>query len=73
VQPTRVLPAVSVLSLVSVGHGGWALLGFLTGRGQLGEPNRRSLGTVVTRFGAPLIAAALLIVAFGLFTSGRGG
>src|SRR3712207_9209712 len=37
VQPTRVLPAVSVLSLIGVEYGGWALLGFLTGRGQLGE------------------------------------
>jgi hypothetical protein len=36
VQPTRVLPALSVLSLVSVEYSGWALLGFLTGRGQLG-------------------------------------
>ena len=36
-QPTRVLPAVSVLSLISVEYGGWALLGFLTGRGQLGQ------------------------------------
>jgi hypothetical protein len=26
-QPTRVLPAVSVLSLISVEYGGWALLG----------------------------------------------
>src|ERR687889_2036158 len=37
VQPTRVLPAVSVLSLVTVEYGGWALLGYLTGRGQLGQ------------------------------------
>ncbi len=36
-QPTRVLPAVSVLSLIRVEYGGWALLGFLTGRGQLGQ------------------------------------
>ena len=36
-QPTRVLPAVSVLSLIGVEYGGWALLGFLTGRGQLGQ------------------------------------
>ena len=36
-QPTRVLPAVSVLSLISVEYGGWALLGFLTGSGQLGH------------------------------------
>ena len=133
-QPTRVLPAVSVLSLIGVEYGGWALLGFLTGRGQLGQfreqffraghagvlsvlslvyflhldrtgysdgvkwlagslllagimaqsggffihlglgqPNRSSLGTVVTRFGALLIAAALVILAVGLLRSGRRG
>ena len=128
-QPTRVLPVVSVLSLVSVEYGGWALLGFLTGRGQLGEfrekffraghahagvllvlslvyflyldqtgystgvqwiaglllllgimaqsggfflhlalgqKNRSSLGTIVTRTGALLIAAALIVLAIGL-------
>ena len=133
-QPTRVLPAVSVLSLVSVEYGGWALLGNLTGRGQLGpfrekffraghahagvllvlslvyylyldrtgysdrvkwiaggllqagilaqsggffihvglgRPNRGSLGTVVTRLGALLIAAALAILAVGLLRSER--
>src|ERR687890_56445 len=133
-QPTRVLPAVSVLSLISVEYGGWALLGYLTGRGQLGrfreqffraghahagvllilslvyylhldrtgysdgvkwlaggllqagvlpqsggffvhlglgQPNRSSLGTVVTRLGAVLIAAALVILAVGLLRSGH--
>jgi heme/copper-type cytochrome/quinol oxidase subunit 4 len=128
-QPTRVLPAVSVLSLIGVEYGGWALLGFLTGRGQLGQfreqffraghahagvllvlslvyflhldrtgystgvqwlavllllagiiaqsggfflhmglgqKDRSSLGTVVTRTGALLIAAALVILALGL-------
>jgi fucose 4-O-acetylase-like acetyltransferase len=136
VEPTRVLPAVSALSLVSVEYGGWALLGFLTGRGQLGQfreqffraghahagvllvlslvyfshldrtgyservqwfagslllagimaqsggfflhlglgqPDRSSLGTIVTRFGALLIASALVVLAFGLITSGRRG
>ena len=135
-QPTRVLPAVSVLSLIGVEYGGWALLGFLTGRGQLGEfreqffraghahagvllilslvyylhldrtgysdgvkwlagslllagimaqsggffihlglgkPNRSSLGTVVTRLGAVLIAAALIILAVGLLRSADQG
>jgi hypothetical protein len=134
VQPTRVLPVVSVLSLVSVEYGGWALLGFLTGRGQLGEfrekffraghahagvllvlslvyylyldrtgyservqwlaggslltgilaqsggffihlglgePNRSSLGTAVTRTGALLIAVALVVLAVGLIGRGR--
>jgi hypothetical protein len=38
----------------------------------LGQPNRSSLGTIVTRFGALLIAAALIILAVGLLRSGRG-
>ncbi len=36
-EPTTVLPIIALLSLVSVEYGGWALLGFLTGRGNLGE------------------------------------
>jgi len=119
--------------LIGVEYGGWALLGFLTGRGQLGQfreqffraghahagvlsvlslvyflhldrtgysdgvkwlagslllagimaqsggffihlglgrPNRSSLGTVVTRLGAVLIAAALIILAVGLLRTG---
>src|SRR3712207_7658017 len=35
----------------------------------LGQPNRSSLGTVVTRLGALLIAAALVILAVGLLRS----
>jgi len=35
----------------------------------LGQPNQRSLGTVVTRSGALLLAAALLILVAGLLTS----
>ena len=128
-EPTTVLPVISLLSLVSVEYGGWALLGFLTGRGQLrgfreqffraghahagvllvlslvyflyldrtgyptgvqwlvgllllvgiiaqsggfflhlarGQKNRSSVGTVVTRTGALLLAAALIILASGL-------
>jgi hypothetical protein len=128
-EPTNVLPIIAVLLLVSVEYGGWALLGFLTGRGQLGEfrerffraehahagvllvlslvyflyldrtgfstgiqwlagllllggiiaqsggffihlglgqPGRSSLGTVVTRSGALLLAVALVMLAIGL-------
>jgi len=36
-EPTTLLPGISLLLLVSVEYGGWSLLGFLTGRGQLGE------------------------------------
>ncbi len=35
-EPTTLLPIIALLSLVSVEYGGWALLGFLTGRGRLG-------------------------------------
>ena len=128
-EPTTLLPAISLLLLVSVEYGGWSLLGFLTGRGQLGEfrerffraghahagvllvlslvyflyldrtgystavqwltgllvllgiaaqsggffihlglgqKDRSSLGTIVTRTGALLLAAALIILAIGL-------
>ena len=128
-EPTTLLPVISLLLLVSVEYGGWSLLGFLTGRGQLGEfreqffraghahagvllvlslvyflyldrtgystgvqwivglllllgimaqsggfflhlalgqKNRSSLGTVVTRTGALLLAAALIVLAIGL-------
>jgi hypothetical protein len=128
-EPTNVLPIIALLSLVSVEYGGWALLGFITGRGNLGEfrekffraghahagvllvlslvyflyldrtgystgvqwiagllllmgiiaqsggffihlglgqPNRSSLGTVVTRTGAFLLALALVMLAIGL-------
>jgi hypothetical protein len=39
----------------------------------LGQPNTSSLGTMVTRFGALLIAAALVILAVGLLRSRRQG
>jgi len=128
-EPTNVLPIIALLSLVSVEYGGWALLGFITGRGNLGEfrekffraghahagvllvlslvyflyldrtgystgvqwiagllllmgiiaqsggffihlglgqPNQSSLGTVVTRTGALLLALALVMLAIGL-------
>jgi hypothetical protein len=35
-EPTQLLPAIALLSLVTVEYGGWALLGFITGRGSLG-------------------------------------
>jgi hypothetical protein len=131
-EPTRLLPVIALLSLVGVEYGGWALLGFLTGRGALGafreqffraghahagvllvlslvyflyldrsglstgmqwlagvlllagilaqsggffvhlgigQQGRRSPGIVMTRNGALLIAAALVILAVGLTTT----
>jgi len=131
-EPTRVLPIIVLFSLVTVEYGGWALLGFLTGRGALGafreqffraghahagvllvlslvyfiyleragystgmqwlagllllvgvlaqsggfflhlamgREGRSSTGTVMTRTGALLIAAALVILAVGLIST----
>jgi fucose 4-O-acetylase-like acetyltransferase len=128
-EPTTLLPVISLLLLVSVEYGGWSLLGFLTGHGQIGEfreqffrtghahagvllvlslvyflyldrtaystgvqwlasllllvgimaqsggfffhlalgqKDRSSVGTIVTRSGALLLAAALIILAIGL-------
>ena len=85
-EPTRLLTIIALLSLVTVEYGGWALLGFFTGRGSLGgilaqsggfflhlavgHEGQRSPGTIMTRTGALLIAVALLILAAGLLTSG---
>jgi hypothetical protein len=85
-EPTRLLAIIALLSLVTVEYGGWALLGFFTGRGSLGgilaqsggfflhlavgHEGQRSPGTIMTRTGALLIAVALLILAAGLLTSG---
>jgi hypothetical protein len=132
-EPTRLFPIIVLLSLVTVEYGGWALMGFLTGRGTLGafrerffraghahagvllvlslasflyvgqtgysadvqwlagslvlagvlaqsggfflhmglgQQGRSSPGTVLTRIGALLIAAALIILAIGLITHG---
>src|SRR5215472_10647717 len=35
-EPTRLYPIIVLFSLVTVEYGGWALLGFRTGRGTLG-------------------------------------
>jgi hypothetical protein len=132
-EPSRLFPVIVLFSLVTVEYGGWALLGFLTGRGALGgfreqffraghahagvllvlslvyftylgragyssgvqwtagalllagvlaqsggffahlglgQQGRGSPGTLLTRAGALLIAAALVIEAVGLIRHG---
>ena len=54
-QPTRVLPAFSVQSLIGVEYGGWALLGFITGRGQLGQFQERFFRAGHAHAGALLV------------------
>jgi hypothetical protein len=34
-EPSRLFPIIVLLSLVTVEYGGWAPLGFLTGRGRI--------------------------------------
>jgi len=43
-EPTTLLPVISLLLLVSVEYGGWSLQGFLSGRGQLGSSRSSSSG-----------------------------
>lgn len=132
-EPTRVFPIIALLSLVTVAYGGWALLGFLTGRGALdgfrqqffraghahagvllvlslvyfvyldragysiamqwlagsllllgvltqsggfflhlgvGREGHSSAGTLLTRSGALLLAASLIMLAVGLIVNG---
>ena len=40
-EPTRLFPIIALFSLAAVEYGGWALLGFLTGRGTLGAFRER--------------------------------
>ena len=69
-ERTRLFPIIVLLSLVTVEYGGWALLGFLTGRGTLGAFRERFFAAGHAHAGALLIAAALIIVATGLITHG---
>jgi len=40
-EPTKVLPVISLVSLIGVEYGGWALLSFLTTRGGLNDVQRQ--------------------------------
>jgi hypothetical protein len=40
-EPTQVLPIISLGSLVTVEYGGWALLSFLTARDGLSDPQKQ--------------------------------
>lgn len=40
-EPTKILPIVAILSLVTVEYGGWALLSFICGRDGLSDWQKR--------------------------------
>jgi heme/copper-type cytochrome/quinol oxidase subunit 4 len=65
-EPTELLPIVSVLSIVTVEFGGFALLRVLTGRMSLGEPPRRDFAFRFFRAGHAH-AGVLLVLSLAYF------
>jgi hypothetical protein len=63
-EPTTALPAISLLSLVTVEYGGWALLGFITKRRVLGEFRERFFRAGHAHAGVLLV---LSLAAFSFF------
>jgi fucose 4-O-acetylase-like acetyltransferase len=55
VEPATLLPIIALLSLVSVEFGGWALLGYFTGRGGLGGFRERFFRAGHAHAGVPLV------------------
>jgi hypothetical protein len=73
-EPTTLLPVISLLLLVSVEYGGWSLQGFLTGRGQLGEyPEQFFRARPCRSLVGALGAHALGVFGFGGGGTGRNG
>jgi hypothetical protein len=65
VEPTTALPAIALLSLVTVEFGGWALLGFITKRrGELGPFREQFFRAGHAHAGVLLV---LSLVAFAYF------
>ena len=68
-EATDFLPIVSVLSIVTVEFGGWALLGFLTGRATLGGPAEPAIMDYRMRFfrAGHAHAGVLLVLSLAYF------
>jgi hypothetical protein len=65
-EATDVLPIVSLLMIPTVEYGGWALLGFVTGRGSLGGPDTIDHRTRFFRAGHAH-AGVLLVLSLAYF------
>ena len=64
-EPTTLLPAIALLSLVTVESGGWALLGFITARrGALDAAQHQAFRAGHAHAGVLLVLA---VAAFALF------
>src|SRR5207237_2783 len=64
-EPTRLFPVIVLLSLVTVEYGGWALLGFLTGRGALGDFRERFFAAGHAHAGVLLVLSLAYFVYLG--------
>jgi hypothetical protein len=64
-EPTRLYPIIVLLSLVTVEYGGWALLGFLTGRGTLSAFRERFFAAGHAHAGVLLVLSLAYFVYWG--------
>ena len=64
-EPTRLFPIIVLFSLVTVEYGGWALLGFLTGRGALGGFRERFFAAGHAHAGVLLVLSLAYFVYLG--------
>jgi hypothetical protein len=60
-EPSRLFPIIVLLSLVTVEYGGWALLGFLTGRGALGGFRERFFAAGQAHAGVLVLSLAYFV------------
>jgi hypothetical protein len=62
VEPTKVLPIISLASLVTVEYGGWALLSFLTAREGLTDPQKQFFRAGHAHAGVLLVLSLVFFV-----------
>lgn len=64
-EPTRLYPVITLVSLLTVEFGGWALLGFLTGSGNLSDFQERFFRAGHAHAGTLLVLALVYFVYLG--------
>jgi len=60
-EPARLFPVIVVLSWVTVGYGGWALPGFVAGRGAPGGFRERFFAAGRARAGVLVVSLACFV------------
>jgi hypothetical protein len=61
-EPTKILPIVAILSLVTVEYGGWALLSFISGREGLADWQKRFFRAGHAHAGVLLVLALVYLL-----------